>query len=113
MQEKLGIVGGGVQQKKEREKNLKEEEQPERSLPLRIGGVQGDSIQKGSIHKETISMYQGRTGWRRATLTGKPLTGAYNETLRRRAGITAKREQFERGGVAQIGMGGDEIALPG
>ena len=29
---------GGVQQKKEREQNLKEEEQPERSRPFRVGG---------------------------------------------------------------------------
>lgn len=39
--------------------------------------------------------------------------GGYNETLRRRADITAKREQFDRAGVAQIGINGEETASPG
>ena len=46
------------------------------------GGVHGDN-QTENRHIRSESLYQGRTGWRRATLTGKPLSsvgGGYDTT---------------------------------
>lgn len=104
---------GGVRQKKEREQNLKEEEQPERSHPFRVGGGTEKQHTDGQCScKFRIDV--SRQNWMEKGNTHRKTAhrGGYNETLRRRADITAKREQFDRAGVAQIGINGEETASP-
>ena len=80
------IRNGGGKQQKENGLNSTENELPERFCPPQlVGGVQRNSIQERKSHGDSVSMYQGRTGWRRATLTGKPLS------------------KFEGGGTKHIG----------
>ena len=67
---------GGVRQKKENARNLQEDEPPGLRIPQKIMGGVGSIQTAGGHHRDAEqirSIYQGRTGWRRATLTGKPL----------------------------------------
>lgn len=69
---KIRNGGGQTAERKRRELNGE-----------RTAGVTDHSIMRGGYRDRTAtdsnhrkeSLYQGRTGWRRATLTGKPLTG--------------------------------------
>lgn len=81
------------------------------------GGYKGNEVQTGKHDRSSVSLYQGRTGWRRATLTGKPLSkseggGTIPQPIRMRLQLNGKYGGI-RAGVAQIGINGDESVSPG
>ena len=98
--------GGATEERKRAELEGRRTAGTKSPSPSR-GGVQRDSIQTSNVHRDTIPMYQGRTGWRRALLTGKPTTGGAYRTMLH--GEYGRRKT----GVAQIGINGEETASPG
>lgn len=74
-------IGGGTTKQRQNERNSTEQELQTKSI-LHGGGYNDPPPQTGTHGTE--SRYQGRTGWRRATLTGKPLT---SEKISHRGGV--------------------------
>lgn len=112
------ICNGGGKQKKENEPNSQEEELPGLRFPHNLvgGGIRETKFRRASMTAVPYRFIKAELdgdGQRSKENLSQNLRGGYNETFRRRADITATREQFDRAGVAQIGINGDESASPG
>ena len=70
------IRNGGGQTADRKRRELNGERLAGTILPSTFsgGGYERNGIQTGKHDRQTVSMYQGRIGWRRATLEGKPLS---------------------------------------
>lgn len=92
-----------------------------------VGGVQGALATRPTDGEQTsaaigtngTSMYQGRTGWRRATLTGKPLCKIEGGVQHPPAGAHENateqplRRNHSGGGIEQTGRTGEGEPSPG